>query len=112
VTDGALRAILAGIMAPPSRGGPSNCGGIAPSVFRELLAYVTCPRCGQQIREPFSRSSGPVPYLHYGRGSKRACRIIVHPDAVGEKHITGIIPEDVSLELGFVRYVLARRRAA
>ena len=61
------------------------------------MAYITCPRCRRQIREPFSRTSGPVPYVH-GRPHRSACRLIVFPDPNGDKHQVVIVPDDVRLE--------------
>lgn len=49
----------------------------------DWLTYVTCPKCGQKIPEPFSKHGGPVPYIHRRhkvRGGGRCnARLIVTP---------------------------------
>lgn len=97
-------------MALPPRGGLPSSGEIAPSVLRELFAYVTCPACRRLIRLPFSRSSGPVPYVHRDRNTE--CRLVVHPDPVGENHNVLIVPDGVSIEIHCARYMLELRKAA
>lgn len=43
------------------------------------ICYVgKCPVCGEGILPPFSRLSGPVPFLH-ARPGRRSCRLIIVP---------------------------------
>ena len=60
------------------------------------LTYLDCTECNQGISEPFSRYSGPVPFVH-GHGARR-CRLIVWPDPTGDDHRVWHVPHQLSLE--------------
>lgn len=64
-----------------------------------IYLNAPCPVCEKRIRAPFSRTSGPVPYLHHNsHSSKPACRLIVTPDPIGEAHSVVVVPPDTSIE--------------
>jgi hypothetical protein len=61
--------------------------------------YLTCPNCGEPMREPFSRHSGPIPHIHHRRGKAiPGCRLIVTPDSTGHNHTVRVIPWGTRLE--------------
>lgn len=64
------------------------------------IVYLTCPACGTPIREPFSRTSGPVPFTHRTKqhGSRRSCRLIVTPDPTGNRHSVHKVPPEKRFE--------------
>lgn len=60
--------------------------------------YIDCPSCKQGIAQPFSRYSGPIPFVH-SHGNRR-CRLIVWPEPNGGEHRAWELPGNVSLEDG------------
>jgi len=46
--------------------------------MNEHLVYITCPVCNRKIDVPFSRTSGPVPFVHH-KSNRPGCRLIVIP---------------------------------
>lgn len=74
--------------------------------MNDVLAYITCPKCRRQIREPFSRLSGPVVYVH-DRPNRSKCRLVIHPDKMGNDHRVYEVPEDMSLESALVKALAA-----
>lgn len=87
----------------PGAGQPEESGGPPRCVYptEEALVYVTCPDCGNQVRDPFQRFSGPVAYVH--RHARRAStRMIVIPDPHGEEHKVFPVGEGYSLEQALV----------
>lgn len=66
-----------------------------------LIAYVgRCPDCGKSIREPFSRFSGPVAFIH-----GRRCRLVVVPAQRGEQHQVIRVPRDQTLEQALLEQI-------
>lgn len=72
--------------------------------------YVTCPKCGERIRAPFSRLSGPVPFIHHTPARRGACRLIVEPSVEGDTHRAEAVPDDVRLEDALLAAQVAWRR--
>lgn len=63
--------------------------------------YLDCPVCRRRLDGPFSRFSGPIPYLHYRRGANhtgRACRLLIIPDPIGNAHEVREVPQGMTLE--------------
>ncbi len=86
--------------ASDERGGSPARG--AASVFRERLwDYVRCPACAQIVREPFSRTSGPVVYIHRSRYCGQS--LIVTPARQGSQHRVEMIPSGMTLEQALER---------
>jgi hypothetical protein len=57
---------------------------------------IVCPKCHSLIREPFSRFSGPVPFVHHV--PRCHARLIVHPNPTGHNHTVLRVPHKQSLE--------------
>ena len=72
--------------------------------------YVLCPGCGQRIKEPFSRASGPVVHTHRYGARDQQCRVLVVPDPIGGAHRVSVVPRDVRLE-DALQQALERRAA-
>lgn len=81
-------------------------GGGTPHRSTALFVYLTCPRCGRDISQPFSRASGPIVFVHHL--AKDRCRLIVDPDRQGEQHRITVVPEGVPFEQALERALLAR----
>lgn len=102
--------IILGAMVQPPRGGLSGHGEIPPSLLRAHLVYLTCPACKDPIRQPFSRTSGLIPFVHLRRHHS-PCRLLIRPAPVGEEHQLLIVPDGIRIEDAFVRAIAARQAA-
>jgi hypothetical protein len=89
--------------------GDSPLGGVAPSA---LWVYVLCAGCGQRIKEPFSRMSGPVVHTHRYQGHDQVCRVVVVPDRTGSAHRVIVVPREVRLEDALQRELEGRTEAS
>jgi hypothetical protein len=100
-------------MVQPPRGGPSGNGEIALSLFQAYLVYLTCPACGEPIRQPFSRSSGLIPFVHQSvrRRHLKPCRLLICPDREGERHDVAVVADGTRIEVAYVQAMLARKAA-
>lgn len=67
------------------------------------ITYLTCPRCGDPIREPFAVGSGPHVFVHR-RSHRAACRLVVVRITTRHDYVIDVVPDGVSVET-----VLARR---
>ena len=70
---------------------------LAVSARDSHLVYLVCPQCGEQIKLPFVRTSGPIPFLHT-RKHAPSCRLIVTPDPEGADHEVVTVPSDERIE--------------
>lgn len=61
------------------------------------IVFVTCA-CGQKLRQPFSRYSGPVAVLHQRSPGSRHCRLVVTPDPNGHNHVVREVPRLLTIE--------------
>ena len=64
-------------MTNPSRGDSPPTRGVAPSAFGAAWMYVTCPECGQRLKQPFARLAGLQTNSHRTPSGEASCRIVV-----------------------------------
>lgn len=104
--------------AAPRGATPPASGEGAPLHIEDVVCHIgPCPRCGQNIREPFNRLGGVVAFVHRlggGRGRElRYCRLIVEPArTAGSRHRITIVPASQSLEEALYATVLHARAVA